>query len=128
MIFDPYFSIFQFGEQLRIGLKGPQKANVVIRLKIPFVFVLDQEGVVLMFLLSCDKLTTIGDIDGELCFSLSGLLALEDLDEVVADNLLNVDLVAGMDYIGHIAGRFNEVLAIVIIGVVEGSGPEEVGV
>ena len=81
-----------------------------------------------MFLLSCNKLTTIGDIDGELCFSLSGLLALEDLDEVVADNLLNVDLVAGMDYIGHIAGRFNDILAIVIIGVVKGSGPKEVGV
>ena len=81
-----------------------------------------------MFLLSCDKLTSICDIDGELCFSLSGLLALEDGDQIVADHLLDVDLVSGIHYICHIARRFNDVLTIVIIGVVEGSGPEEVGV
>ena len=128
MILDPYFSILQFGKQLRIGFKGPQKANIVVSLQYPFVFELDREGVVLMFLLSCDKLTSICDIDGELCFSLSGLLALEDGDQIVADHLLDVDLVSGIHYICHIARRFNDVLTIVIIGVVEGSGPEEVGV
>lgn len=126
VIFDPYFSIFQLGKQLRIGLKGPQKTNVIVSLQGPFVFVLDQDGVVLMFLLGCDKLAPVGDIDGEFCFSLPGLLALKDLDQVIADNLLNVDLVTGMDYIGHIARRLNDVLAIFIIGVVEGSWPEEV--
>lgn len=109
-------------------LKPSKEAGIIVCGELPLITVPEENGVLFMFDIGGDEDVDTLDDDVEHYFAGGNLAALEDLNEVKVDDLLDVDLSWRGDNVFDVAGAEGHVAGVGGgVGEVDGPRPQLVG-